>query len=104
LAKTFYCDCAFTLKPKRHDKQSCGVTTTKYVKATGLDAEHQMPISFLGHTLDCWAKGGRKNCGRVDKLFQKAEGDLHNLVPSVPAINRLRSNFPPVESIAGEEH
>jgi endonuclease I len=98
--KTFYCGCDFSLKPKRYKKESCGIVVTKYVKATGIDAEHVMPISLIGYMLDCWADGGRKNCGRVNNFFRMAEGDLHNLVPSVPTINRLRSNYPPIESIA----
>ena len=94
--KTFYCGCDFTLKPKRHDKQSCGVVTTKYVKAKGIDAEHIVPESFMGSDRDCWKKGGRKAC-KKDAAHQLAAGDLHNLVPSVPAINRLRSNYMPIE-------
>ncbi|MCK5525454.1 MAG: endonuclease [Thiomargarita sp.] len=101
--KTFYCGCDFSLRPKRYKKDLCGIVVTKYVKATGVDAEHIMPISLIGHTLDCWKNGGRKNCGRVDNFFRMAEGDLHNLVPAVPTINRLRSNYPPVASIAGEK-
>jgi len=101
--KTFYCDCAFKIYPKKSfDIKSCGIIITKYKNATGIDAEHIMPISLFGKTLKCWKNGGRRNCRRKSRIFQKAEGDLHNLVPSIPMINRLRHDYPPVEDISGE--
>ncbi|MEK8017994.1 MAG: endonuclease, partial [Candidatus Parabeggiatoa sp.] len=101
LTKTFYCGCDFTLTPKRFDANSCGLVLTKYKKALGLDAEHIVPESFMGNNRPCWKTGGRKACQK-DADHQLAAGDLHNLVPSVPAINRLRSNYMPVDELSGE--
>ncbi len=101
LTQTFYCGCSYTGKVP--NLTSCGVVPRKNTKRMNrLEAEHVMPISLLGHTLNCWKKGGRKNCGKVDMFFQKAEADLHNLVPALGEINSDRSNYPPVENITGE--
>lgn len=101
LMKTFYCGCSFTLTPKRHDRESCGLVLTKYVNAWGIDAEHVVPESIMGKGRLCWREGGRKAC-EEDSKHQLAAGDLFNLVPSVPGINRLRSNYRPVDDIPGE--
>ncbi|EDN71360.1 Endonuclease I [Beggiatoa sp. PS] len=101
LTKTFYCDCHFTLTPKRFEAKSCGLKLSKYKHAMGLDAEHIVPESFMGSNKSCWRSGGRKACEK-DIEHQLAVGDLHNLVPSVPAINRLRSNYKPVDELPGE--
>ena len=101
LQTTFYCNCEYN--NKKPDLSSCGVVPKKNVKRMGrTEVEHVMPISFLGHTLKCWNNGGRKNCGKVDPFFKRAEGDLHNLVPALGEVNGNRSNYPPVENIAGE--
>ncbi len=71
------------------------------MKALGIDAEHIVPESFMGNKRLCWQNGGRKAC-KNDSEHQLAAGDLHNLVPSVPAINRLRSNYMPVNELSGE--
>lgn len=47
----------------------------------------------IGHQRQCWQEGGRKNCTRYDPVYQKAEADLHNLVPSIGEVNGDRSNF-----------
>ena len=101
LTKTFYCDCHFTLTPKRFEAKSCGLKLSKYKHAMGLDAEHIVPESFMGSNKSCWRSGGRKACEKNSE-HQLAAGDLHNLVPSVPAINRLRSNYKPVDELPGE--
>jgi len=102
LETTFYCGCEYS--NKKPNLSSCGVRPKKDIKRMGrTEVEHIMPISFLGHTLECWDNGGRKNCGRVDQFFKRAEGDLHNLVPALGEVNGNRSNYPPVENIIGEQ-
>lgn len=101
MMKTFYCGCDFTLTPKKHDRESCGLVLSKYVKAQGIDAEHIVPESFMGGNRPCWQNGGRKAC-KNDFEHQLAAGDLHNLVPSIPSVNRLRSNYMPVDNLPGE--
>ncbi len=101
LQTTFYCDCQY--HNKKPDLNSCGVIPKSDVKRMNrLEAEHIVPASLIGNTMDCWRRGGRKNCSRNDKAFQLAEGDLHNLVPALGEINNNRSNYPPVENISGE--
>ncbi len=101
LQTTFYCNCNY--RNKTPDLSSCGVVPKKNVKRMNrTEAEHIVPASLIGHTLECWDNGGRKNCGKVDPFFKRAEGDLHNLVPALGEINGNRSNYPPVENIPGE--
>jgi deoxyribonuclease-1 len=102
ITQTFYCDCNY--RGKRIDLKSCGVTANHHQKrANRIEWEHLAAISWLGQTLPCWKQGGRKHCGKVDKFYQRAEADLHNLVPAIGAINATRSNYPFVPSIIGEK-
>lgn len=101
VTKTFYCGCDY--HGKTVNLNACRVTAEKYKKRLQrIEWEHIAPISWLGDTLPCWKKGGRKYCGQVDPFYQRAEADLHNLVPAIGAINAARSNYPFVPSIAGE--
>ena len=101
---TFYCGCSYTTDgKKRHDRDSCGLKLTKYVKLYGIDAEHVMPAYRIAKNLSCWKSGGRKNCDAMDKNYNLAATDLHNLRPAIPAINRLRSNYPFIDAIPGEK-
>lgn len=90
--KTFYCDCAFN--GKTIDPGTCGLKPRKNAKRSGrLEWEHIVPAWHIGHQLQCWQKGGRKNCRQNDSHFVKMTSDLHNLVPSVGELNGDRSNY-----------
>lgn len=47
----------------------------------------------MGHQLQCWQNGGRKNCKNVSDKFKKMEADINNLAPAIGEINGDRSNF-----------
>ncbi|MCU1719411.1 endonuclease I family protein [Pseudomonas sp. 5P_3.1_Bac2] len=89
---TFYCGCKY--QGNRVDLKSCGYSPRKQLnRAKRVEWEHIVPAWVIGHQLQCWQKGGRKNCARKDPVFQAAEADLHNLVPSIGEVNGDRSNF-----------
>ena len=92
MEEEFYCGCKYT--GKSIDWQSCGYIPRKNPeRASRLEWEHVVPAWVIGHQRQCWQQGGRKNCSENDPVFQAAEGDLNNLVPSIGEVNGDRSNF-----------
>ncbi|WKE66184.1 endonuclease [Gallaecimonas kandeliae] len=92
---TFYCGCAIDWHGKKGvpDLKSCGYQVRKQQRrANRIEWEHIMPAWEFGHQLQCWQKGGRKQCTK-DKTFERMEGDLHNLAPAIGEVNGDRSNF-----------
>ncbi|HPU80209.1 endonuclease [Accumulibacter sp.] len=88
----FYCGCRYV----GHVVQlaSCGYEPRRNpTRAARIEWEHVVPAWVLGHQRQCWQQGGRKHCTDTDPVFQVAEGDLNNLVPSVGELNGDRSNF-----------
>jgi deoxyribonuclease-1 len=88
----FYCGCHYV----GHVVQlaSCGYQPRKNpTRAARIEWEHVVPAWVLGHQRQCWQQGGRKHCTDTDAVFQRAEGDLNNLVPAVGEVNGDRSNF-----------
>ncbi len=78
----FYCGCKYN--GNRVDLAACGYIPRKNAnRASRIEWEHIVPAWQIGHQRQCWQSGGRKNCTRNDKVFQRAEADLHNLVPSI---------------------
>lgn len=110
----FYCGCQIVSSDEKNqyeiDPDSCGLGARKNTKrSTRLEWEHIMPASEFGQRMSCWqGEGcdadlkGRKCCRKIDILFQKMEGDMHNLVPSAGELNADRGNFSYGE-IPGEE-
>lgn len=91
---TFYCGCTYN-EHHQVDLNSCGYKIRKNAnRAHRIEWEHVVPASYFGQRLPCWGDGGRKNCQRKSTLFNKFEGDLHNLVPEVGELNADRSNHP----------
>lgn len=93
---SFYCGCDIKIEGKkwRTDFNRCGYQVRKQQKrAARIEWEHIVPAWEFGHQRQCWQQGGRKNCGRTDKLFKKMESDLHNLVPAIGEVNGDRSNY-----------
>lgn len=93
--KEFYCGCNFSFEGKKGivDLNSCGYKARKnQLRAERIEWEHVMPAENFGHHLQCWIEGGRKNC-KKDSTFNKMEGDMHNLQPSIGEINGDRSNY-----------
>lgn len=102
-SKTIYCGCNIKKKGKKliPDPASCGYEPrnefTKKGKinarAKRIEWEHIVSSWELGHQLQCWQNGGRKNCRKVSKKFRKMESDINNLAPAIGEINGDRSNF-----------
>ena len=61
---------------------------TGYTKE--LNIEHIVPMSWATQTLKC---GTRKQCRRNSPEFNRLEGDLHNLYPSLRKINDQRGSL-----------
>ncbi|WP_426138908.1 endonuclease [Pseudomonas sp. DWP3-1-2] len=88
----FYCGCKYT--GNKVDIAGCGYVPRKNAtRARRIEWEHIVPAWQIGHLRQCWQHGGRKNCTKNDDIYQKAEADLHNLVPSIGEVNGDRSNF-----------
>jgi len=56
----------------------------------GINIEHVFPMSWATNALDC---GKRKQCRAKSAMFNRIEGDLHNLYPSRSDVNQDRSSF-----------
>jgi deoxyribonuclease-1 len=99
--RTFYCNCAY--QTKSIVGKSCKLQTSKYKKRKKrLEWEHIVPAHAFGQSFKEWreskkvcpkGKSPRKCARSKNLLFKEMEGNLHNLVPSVGAINALRSNY-----------
>lgn len=102
-SETLYCGCIIKKKGKKliPDPTSCGYEPrnelTKKgninVRAKRIEWEHIVPAWELGHQLQCWQNGGRKNCIKVSDEFRRMEADINNLAPVIGEINGDRSNF-----------
>ncbi|WP_413473472.1 endonuclease EndA [Shewanella baltica] len=95
-ATSFYCGCDIQIKGKswKPDLASCGYQVRKQeTRANRIEWEHIVPAWEFGHQLQCWQKGGRKNCADNSNEFNKMEADMHNLVPAIGEVNGDRSNF-----------
>ena len=93
---SFYCGCPIKWINKKGvpELAQCGYQVRKQQRrANRIEWEHVVPAWQFGHQLQCWQKGGRKNCTRNDKQFKSMEADLHNLVPAIGEVNGDRSNF-----------
>lgn len=94
--RTLYCGCPLTFERNRYypDLKACGYEVRRNARrAARIEAEHMMPAWDFGHAMQCWQDGGRKKCEIESPDFRRAEGDLHNLYPSVGEVNGDRSNF-----------
>lgn len=93
---SFYCSCPIKKEGKKlvPDLEACGYSIRKQAaRANRIEWEHVVPAWAFGHQLQCWKKGGRKNCSRNSPDFRAMEADLHNLVPAVGEVNGDRSNY-----------
>lgn len=92
---SFYCGCKINWQGKKGipDLSSCGYQVRKnQQRAERIEWEHVVPAWQFGHQLQCWQKGGRKNCDK-DPTYRQMEIDLHNLQPAIGEVNGDRSNF-----------
>jgi len=92
MEEDFYCGCRYIKTVVNFS--SCDFQPRKNPTRAGrIEWEHVVPAWVLGHQRKCWQQGGRKNCTDTDEVFQKAEGDLNNLVPAIGEVNGDRNNF-----------
>lgn len=95
-AGDFYCGCKWEWVGKsggRMDPSSCGFQASEQAdRSTRLEWEHTLPAAAFGQQRQCWQNGGRQNCENTDPVFNRMEGDMFNLVPSIGTANALRSN------------
>ncbi len=111
--ETFYCKAKFD--EKGNVELPAGFATPKYEKRTKrIEWEHVVPAENFGRHEVAWREGhplcvdkkgkpfkGRKCAELVSQDFRRAQADLFNLVPSVGAVNALRSNYGFTEFFAG---
>lgn len=92
-----YCGCSYTA---RLDviPSSCELQVSLYRdREDRIEWEHVVPASDFGRQRACWRSpppgvDGRAHCRTVDPQFRAMEGDPHNLIPVVGALNAVRSN------------
>ncbi len=68
----------------------CGQT---FADRTGLQVEHTLPASWMKEAAGC-PNRTRNQCRAEQRRFNLMEADLHNLWPSIGAVNQARSNHP----------
>jgi len=95
-SQTFYCSCPLRWQGGKGipDLKACGYQVRKNgPRAQRIEWEHVVPAHQFGRSLRCWQRGGREQCGRDDKEFQRMEADLFNLKPAIGEVNGDRANF-----------
>jgi deoxyribonuclease-1 len=103
--KAFYSGCSYIIEEKKlvPIHETCGFQYRKNKnRSNRIEWEHIVPAWHFGHQLQCWQKGGRKECRQNNSKFREMESDMHNLVPAIGEINGDRSNFR-YGMIVGEE-
>lgn len=111
--REIYCGCRFDER-KNVDFGACE-SAHPYVpdgheaeRASRMEWDHALPASWIFRTLPCNEAprpprvSRRDHCRDTSPEFEMAEGDMHNLLPSVGQLNAIRQNFPFGE-IEGEE-
>lgn len=108
IAKTFYCDCAFSRKKVSH--QECGYkvrpgknrsipSRESAARAARTEVEHVVPAYWMAKGRACYAEAKqyganyRDHCSDADPDFRRAYTDLVGLRVAIGQINQDRSNF-----------
>ena len=103
--ETLYCGAAFD--ERKRVTLPIGFHTVKHVKrANRVEWEHVVPAENFGRTFIEWRDGhpscidskgkafkGRNCASKVNKEYRYMQSDLHNLYPSIGAVNGSRSNY-----------
>jgi deoxyribonuclease-1 len=103
--RTLYADCVF--EGWKVDWSRCCFVPERASRKR-LEWEHIVPAAAFGRGFVEWTEGhpacvdarnrkfhGRKCARRASEAFRHAEGDMHNLVPSIGEINERRGHAPP---------
>ena len=56
----------------------------------GINVEHVFPMAWVKNALQC---GTRGECRDTSRLFNRIEGDLHNLYPAISDLNYARQSY-----------
>ena len=70
-----------------------------HAKDKEVNVEHVFPMAWVKNSLKC---GTREECRRNSELFNRIEGDLHNLYPALAKLNYARQAYR-FGTIKGEE-
>jgi len=102
VATTLYAGCRFS--KWRVDYASCCHRPTRRER---LEWEHVVPAAAFGRHFKAWTRGhdrcvnkrgkafrGRRCARKVSAEFRRMEGDMHNLFPTIGAINAARGHLP----------
>lgn len=111
--RELYCGCAYDAH-KAIDFADCAsahpyTPIERHASRAGrMEWEHVVPASWIGRTMPCWSestdgRSHRDHCRATDRAFAEAEGDLHDLLPSIGQLNALRDDDAYGE-IPGEAH
>lgn len=88
----YYCSCKYN-EHREILWSTCGYKPRLNPTRGGrLEWEHVVPAHYYARYLPCYKNGRRANCEKVSPEFQRFEGDLHNLRPSVGELNADRSD------------
>lgn len=101
--ETLYCHCPFD-KQGNINYAQCAYNAQDQHRGKKMEWEHVVPVSWFGRTRPCWHKPlcmtkngkrykGRNCCEKMDPEFRLMYTDLHNLVPVIGEINKMRSYF-----------
>jgi deoxyribonuclease-1 len=60
-------------------------------KSERINVEHVTPMSWAAYKLRC---GKRDQCRQNSEAFNRIEADLHNMWPSLKAVNKARRSYP----------
>lgn len=111
---TLYCGAAFD--EKKNIVLPEGFSTAKHKKRAGkVEWEHAVPAENFGRAFAEWREGapqctdgrgkpfkGRRCAEKASREYRLMQADLHNLYPSVGAVNALRQNAR-FQMLPGEE-
>lgn len=101
--KTLYCGAEFDAQ--KNIRLPEGFTTPAHAgRAERMEWEHAVPAENFGRAFVEWREGapqcvkdgqpykGRKCAAKMSREYRRMEADMHNLFPSIGAVNAVRSN------------
>lgn len=101
---SLYCGCRFNSQGEVQTESCPYKPTVLNARTYKIQWEHIVPAKKLGEDLACWhhklcvTQAGKpykgRACCRKNKVFQRREADLHNLVPALGPLNQARGTLP----------
>ena len=98
--KTIYCQAEFSKHWEVKFPEGFTYPTKYQERAERIEWEHMVPAENFGRHFVEWRDGipeceGQRGraCARMNAEFRRMEGDMHNLFPSIGAVNAVRSNY-----------